>query len=59
MRTIQTIKPKKYMKYANEFGYAGQMLPIRINYMFIRHTLTYRTLRTLKRLKIYRTVLNR
>ena len=26
----QTIKPKKYMKYATECGYAGQMLPILI-----------------------------
>ena len=25
---IQTIQPKKYMKYAKEFGYAGHMLPI-------------------------------
>ena len=37
----QTIQPKKYMKYAKEFGYAGQMLPILINYMIIQHTLTY------------------
>ena len=29
------------MKYAKEFGYAGQMLPILINYMVIHHTLTY------------------
>ena len=29
------------MKYANEFGYAGHMLPILINYMVIHHTLTY------------------
>ena len=36
----QTIQPKKYMKYAKEFGYDGQMLPI-INYMIIHHTLTY------------------
>ena len=44
MRTIrdtQTIQPKKYMKYAKEFGYAGQMLPILINYMVIHHILTY------------------
>ena len=25
------------MKYAKEFGYAGQMLPILINYMVIHH----------------------
>ena len=41
MRTIQTIQPKKYMKYATEFGYAGQILPILINYMVIHRTLTY------------------
>ena len=29
------------MKYAKEFGYAGNMLPILINYMVIHHTLTY------------------
>ena len=40
---IQTIQPKKYMKYAKEFGYAGHMLvlPILNNYMLIHHTLTY------------------
>ena len=38
---IQTIRPTKYLKYAEEFGYAGQMLPIPINYMGIHHTLTY------------------
>ena len=38
---IQTIQPKKYMKYAIEFRYDGQMLPILINYMVIHHTLTY------------------
>ena len=42
---IQTIRPKKYMKYAKEFGYAGQMLPILatilINYMVIHRILTY------------------
>ena len=32
---------KTYMKYAKEFGYAGQMLPILINCMGIHHTLTY------------------
>ena len=37
----QTIQPKKYIKYAKEFGYAGQMLPILINYMVIHHALTY------------------
>ena len=37
----QTIQPKKYMKYAKEFVYAGQMLHILINYMGIHHTLTY------------------
>ena len=31
----QTIQPKQYMKYAKEFGYAGQMLPILIIYMVI------------------------
>ena len=34
-------QPKKYMKYAKEFEYAGHMLPILINYMVIHHTLTY------------------
>ena len=29
------------MKYAKEFGYAGHMLPMLINYMIIHHTLTY------------------
>ena len=38
---IQTEQPKKYRKYVKEFGYAGQMLPIVINYMVIHHTLTY------------------
>ena len=28
---IQTIQPKKYMKFAKEFGYAGHMPPILIN----------------------------
>ena len=37
----QTIQPIKYIKYAKEFGYAGHMLPILINYMVIHHTLTY------------------
>ena len=32
---------KKYMKYAKEFGNAGHMLPILINYMVIHHTLTW------------------
>ena len=43
MRTIRdtTIQPNKYMKYAKEFGYAGQMLPILINYMVIHHTFAY------------------
>ena len=44
MRTIieiQTIQPKKDMKYATEFRYAGHMLPILIYYMIIHHTLTY------------------
>ena len=30
---IQTIQPNKNMKYATEFGHAGHMLPIQINYM--------------------------
>ena len=38
---IQTIQPEKNMKYATEFGHAGYMLPIQINYMVIHHTLTY------------------
>ena len=38
---IQTIQPKKHMKYAKEFGFAGHLLPILINYMVIHHTLTY------------------
>ena len=37
----QTVQPKKYIKYAKEFGYAGKILPILINYMVIHHTLTY------------------
>ena len=40
----QTIQPKKYMKYAKKFGYAGHMLPILIiiiNYMVIHRTLSY------------------
>ena len=43
MRTIEieTIQPKKDMKYAKEFGYAGHMLHILTNYMIIHHTLTY------------------
>ena len=43
MRTIRDTnnKTQKYMKYAKEFGYAGQMIPILINYMVIHHTLTY------------------
>ena len=36
---IQTIQPKKFMKNAKEFGYAGQMLPILINYIVIHHIL--------------------
>ena len=38
---LQAIQPEKYMKYAEEFGHAGHMLPILINYMVIHHTLTY------------------
>ena len=38
---IQTIQPKKNMKYAEEFGHAVYMLHILINYMVIYHTLTY------------------
>ena len=34
---IQTIQPKKSMKYTKEFGYAGHMLPILIDYMVIHH----------------------
>ena len=30
---IQTKQPKKYMKYAKEFGYAGHIIPILINYI--------------------------
>ena len=43
MRTIRDTnnKPKKCLKYAKEFGYAGQMLSILINYIVIHHTLTY------------------
>ena len=43
MRTIRDrkIQPKKDMKYAKEFGYAGHILPILIYYMIIHHTLTY------------------
>ena len=35
------MQPKKYMKYAKEFGYTGQMQHILINSMVIHHTLTY------------------
>ena len=35
------MQPKKYLKYTNEFGYAGHMLPILVNYKVIQHTLTY------------------
>ena len=38
---IETLQPKKDMKYAKEFGYAGHMLPILINYIVIHHTWTY------------------
>ena len=38
---IQTKQPKKDMKNAKEFWYAGQMLPLLINYMVIHHKLTY------------------
>ena len=38
---IETIQPKKDMKYAKEFVYAGHMLPILITYMIIHYTLTY------------------
>ena len=38
---IETIQPKRDVKYAKEFGYTGQMLPILIYYMIIHHTLTY------------------
>ena len=31
-----------YLKYSNEFGYAGHMLPILISYKVIHHTLTYK-----------------
>ena len=44
MRTVRDTNSttyKKYMKYAEEFGYDGQMLPILINYMIIHHTLPY------------------
>ena len=39
---MQTMQPEKYLKYSNEFGYAGYMLPILISYKVIHHTLTYR-----------------
>ena len=39
---IKTIQPEKYLKYYNELGYAGHMLPILISYKVIHHTLTYR-----------------
>ena len=43
MRTIRdtTIQPEKYLRYSNECGYAGHMLPILICYKVIHHTLTY------------------
>ena len=39
---IETIQPKRDMKYANEFGYAGHMLPTLINYMVIHSAGHYR-----------------
>ena len=39
---IQTIQPKTYLKYTNEFRYAGHMLPILISYKVILHTLTFK-----------------
>ena len=39
---IQTIQPEKYLKYSNQFGYAGHILPILISYKVVHHTLTYR-----------------
>ena len=38
---IQTIQPEKYLKFSDEFGYAGHILPILISYKVIHHTLTY------------------
>ena len=38
---IQTIHHEKYLKYSNEFGYAGHMLPILMSYKVIHRTLTY------------------
>ena len=38
---MQTIQSEKYLKYSNEFGYAGHMLPILISYTVIHHTLPY------------------
>ena len=37
---MQTIQPKKYLKWINEL-YSGHMLLILINYKVIRPTLTY------------------
>ena len=37
---IQTIQPEKNLKYSNELGYAGHMIPILISCKVIHHTLT-------------------
>ena len=36
------MQPEKYLKYSNELGYAGHMLPILISYKVIHHILTYK-----------------
>ena len=39
---MQTIQHERYLKYSNEFGYAGHVLPILISYKVSHHTLTYK-----------------
>ena len=34
------MQSERYLKYSNEFGYAGHVLPILISYKVIHHTLT-------------------
>ena len=38
---IQTIRPKNYLKWTNELGDDGHLIPIHIKCKVIRHTLTY------------------
>ena len=38
---IQTIQPKKYLKWTDDFGYKVHMQPMLMNHKVILHTLTY------------------